>query len=857
MAIVDKDGRPRSVRTTEEEHTLLLEDLGKLPLGEQAALMELFEQLHGEEDSAKDVLKAEYAVAPVDIATFLTDPHFLGETGRQLYPQLFDDLVDLFGGNYTEACLGGALGYGKSYFATTAMAYVLYQMSCLRSPQKAYGIDPGSHIYIAMMSVTEKVARRVVINELLGKIGYSRYFKEQFPFKAAPSQLEIRFPNSIQVVAGSTGSSAIIGLNVYSAFVDESSFMGDTTQIDRHGRLVAIDQGEAIYKSIIRRMKSRFQRVGRLPGVLVVTSSKERPSAFIEKRIQQAKDENDKDLFVREYCLTGDTTIPLLNGSEETIAKLAETVGDGEIWVYSMDVTRGMVVSGRAHHIKKTKENEPIVAVKLDTGEVVRCTATHPFMMMSGKYKRAIDLEPGDSLMPLRKRLDENGYEELQQPWWGGHKSPNHSVVSVEACGTADVYDMSVDEYENFAVGAGVFVHNSTWDVKPSEQFSEERFKVVVGNDRVQSRILLGDDPEEETLFLDMGLQVVEIPVDYREEFERDIDGALRDVAGVATESVSNYIQRTDKIFDSETPHLPSPVENEVWVANSPLEIRWGLIAKSFQRRLPGGYEEVAWKPIRHPNATRYVHIDPSLTGDCTGFAMGHIASWTEVVRKVQGEEYVELAPVIETDLLLRIQPPPGDEILLSDVRSLIYQFQEHGFNIGYVSQDQFQSADSLQQLRKRGIEAELASVDRTTEPYDVLKTALYESRVHTQRHMWLYTELRNLQRVPKGRGKTKIDHPKKMTSPDGADTAGSKDLADALAGVVYSLTMRTPGQPIPPMLGLSVTAGADVEKPDHSWVSDGKVMVEPRDGKRGGPSSRRVGEQPSPRTAPMPFTKG
>ena len=701
MAIIDQKGRPRSERTPEEEHDLLLADIKRLPAEEQHALLDMYEQLQKDEaeESTKSILHAEYTTAPVDIKTFLSEPYFLGETGRQLWPRLADDLVDLFEGNYTEAVLAGALGWGKSYFATTAMAYVLYQMSCLRSPQRAYGIDPGSHIYIAMMSVTEKVARRVVINELLGKITYSRYFKEQFPFKAAPSQLEIRFPQSVQVVAGSTGSSAIIGLNVYSGFIDESSFMGDATQIDRAGRIIAGDQGEAIFKSIIRRMKSRFQRVGRLPGVLIVASSKERPSAFIEKRVQQAKNENDKDFFVREYA---------------------------------------------------------------------------------------------------------------------------------------------------------------TWDVKPAEFFSAEVFKVAVGNDRVQSRILGEDDEDAEIRYRDLGLQVIEVPEDYREDFERDIEGALRDVAGVATEAISNYLQRTDKIFDSEKSDLPSPVEHEEWVANTPLEIHWGRIAKSFKRRLPGGYEEVAWRPIRHPSAIRYVHIDPSLTGDCTGFVMAHIAHWTEVTRKVQGEEYTELAPMFETDLILRVRPPPGDEILLSDVRSIIYQFQEHGFTIGFVSQDQYQSADGLQQIRKRGVDAELLSVDRTTEPYDVLKTALYEDRVHTHRHLWLYQELRNLQRVPKGRGKVKIDHPKKMTSPDGVDTYGSKDVADALAGVIYSLTMRSPGRPIAPMMGISVAAGAAPEKPDHAWVSDGKVMVKPGDGRRGGSRGAIVGGQPAhPRDAPMPFTKG
>jgi hypothetical protein len=216
----------------------------------------MYERLQaGEQHDYEQIAKVEYETAPADIRTFLTDPYFLGETGSSLWDQLKDDLVELFEGDYHEAALGGSLGWGKTFFATTAMTYVLYQMSCLRDPQSAYGIALGSHIYLAMLSVTEKVARRVPVNELIGKITHSRYFKEQFPSKAAPSLLEVRFPKQIMVVAGSTGSSAIIGMNAFAGFIDETGFMGTAKELDRMGREVITDRGEAIYKSIIRRMK--------------------------------------------------------------------------------------------------------------------------------------------------------------------------------------------------------------------------------------------------------------------------------------------------------------------------------------------------------------------------------------------------------------------------------------------------------------------------------------------------------------------------------------------------------------------------------------------------------------------------
>jgi len=699
VTILDVNGRPKSVRTDEEELRILEEDIARLPSEEQFALKEVYASLVSKESEPYESLsEAEYRVAPVDIRTFLTEPYFLGETGASLWPALADDLVYLFNGNYEEATLGGSLGWGKSFFSTTAMTYVLYQMSCLKNPQRAYGIDIGSHIYVAMISVTERVAKRVVINELIGKIRHSSYFKEHFPSKEAPSQLEVRFPNNIQVVAGSTTSSAMIGLNVFSGLIDESSFLGESKQLDRLGREVLVDQGEAIYKSIIRRMKSRFQRVGRLPGVLILASSKERPAAFIEKRVKQAKETDDPMVFVREYA---------------------------------------------------------------------------------------------------------------------------------------------------------------TWDVHPAEKFSGKFFKVVVGNERVASRVISGEDSEEEQRYRDLDLQIVSVPEDYRNDFLADIDGALRDIAGVATDVISQYMNRTEKVYDSQDDTLLNPIGYEdggealeSWVANTPLPIQWHIVAKQYQRRLPGGYEEPAWRPKRHPGAVRYVHIDPSLTADSSGICIAHIAGWTEVVRRdAAGDEYNELAPRIETDLVLQVVPPPGDEIMLSDLRGIIYQFIEHGFQIGYVSLDSFQSVDTIQQLKKHGIEAEVVSVDRTSEPYDVLKAAMYEDRFRMSRHEIALREFRTLQRVPSGRGRVKIDHPKR--NPDGSP--GSKDVADAVAGVVYSLTQRVPGRPMPPMM--STREGFD-EKQDDSWVTEGRVLVKAEGKPKKPPSITGTGGIGS-QGHPMPFVKG
>ena len=41
-----------------------------------------------------------------------------------------------------------------------------------------------------------------------------------------------------------------------------------------------------------------------------------------------------------------------------------------------------------------------------------------------------------------------------------GEKRQNHTIINIEEKGVEDVYDLTVDEYNNFALSAGIFVHN-------------------------------------------------------------------------------------------------------------------------------------------------------------------------------------------------------------------------------------------------------------------------------------------------------------------------------------------------------------------------------------------------------------
>ena len=119
-------------------------------------------------------------------------------------------------------------------------------------------------------------------------------------------------------------------------------------------------------------------------------------------------------------CLDGDTKIALMDGTSPTIKELAKRGGD--FWTYSIDKT-GKMVPGHGHDARITRRNAEVLEVELDNGEKVIATPDHPFMMRDGTYQKAEKLIPGDSLMPLYRRIsgvDDNsllkGYERVYNP---------------------------------------------------------------------------------------------------------------------------------------------------------------------------------------------------------------------------------------------------------------------------------------------------------------------------------------------------------------------------------------------------------------------------------------------------------
>ncbi len=119
-------------------------------------------------------------------------------------------------------------------------------------------------------------------------------------------------------------------------------------------------------------------------------------------------------------CFTGDTKIKMLDGTEKTFTELAELPKDEIFHVYSVD-KNGKIVVGEGRYSRVTKRKATIIEVVLDSGERIRCTPDHRFLLRSGVYKQAKDLTAEDSLFAgyfdkARIKENLNKYLRVWQP---------------------------------------------------------------------------------------------------------------------------------------------------------------------------------------------------------------------------------------------------------------------------------------------------------------------------------------------------------------------------------------------------------------------------------------------------------
>lgn len=260
-------------------------------------LKEIIKRNHGSEmELLLSLMNYTYKHVPVPVRQFVEEEPYLGLRG-QVFPRLLCDLEEMFDGEYDEAIFAGSIGWGKSTLAEIAMCRMIYEVSCFKNPQKALGLMDGSVIAFINVSLSRDAAKKVVFQGIKSKLLGSKYFKEQFPI-TAPLAQELRLMNNVWVFPVASGEHSILGFNVFGGIMDEVNFMAYVEDSKRSAGDV-YDQADKLQTALIRRMKSRYMRRGKLPGILIQISSAAYPDDYTEKRIEEAKE--NKSIFWRRY----------------------------------------------------------------------------------------------------------------------------------------------------------------------------------------------------------------------------------------------------------------------------------------------------------------------------------------------------------------------------------------------------------------------------------------------------------------------------------------------------------------------------------------------------------------------------
>ncbi|MBI3167447.1 MAG: DNA topoisomerase (ATP-hydrolyzing) subunit B [Chloroflexi bacterium] len=123
-------------------------------------------------------------------------------------------------------------------------------------------------------------------------------------------------------------------------------------------------------------------------------------------------------------CFDGDTKIALADGRSLSFKEIVAEQEQGvEHFCYTIR-NDGKIGLERVINARRTKQNAEVVKVTLDNGETIICTPDHRFMLRDGEYRQAGGLQPGDSLMPLYRKLSDtseagitiDGYEMTWDP---------------------------------------------------------------------------------------------------------------------------------------------------------------------------------------------------------------------------------------------------------------------------------------------------------------------------------------------------------------------------------------------------------------------------------------------------------
>lgn len=209
------------------------------------------------------------------------------------------------------------------------------------------------------------------------------------------------------------------------------------------------------------------------------------PLLFAEFQNVERNNMSGKIDHTVDGCFTEDTKIRLVDGRTLSIKELLLEQQYKDNYVYTFNEEKKIIEPKRIRKVFQTKITKDLVKVTLDNGETITCTPNHRFMLRDGSYEEIQNIKVGTSLMSLEYK--------------------DYKVMNIEKINNKiyPVFDLEIEDNHNFALDAGVFVHNSkdlldslvgsiysaSKNIKPEEIYSLENYDVLLQANTDETRI--------------------------------------------------------------------------------------------------------------------------------------------------------------------------------------------------------------------------------------------------------------------------------------------------------------------------------------------------------------------------------
>lgn len=340
--------------------------------------------------------------------------------------------------------------------------------------------------------------------------------------------------------------------------------------------------------------------------------------------------------------------------------------------------------------------------------------------------------------------------------------NPGTICISAQTKYKGDFTDRRMEQIRKNNEKNVLYYREKRYEVVPPERLTKETFTILVGTDEYPTRIL----ELNEGYVLPPNAEVLKIPMTYYETFKRDPEHGLREIVGIATNAITPFIPQRHKIIEAAN----------AWTERGmkPWTTQDNYVLNETNTLNERGMPVVIPENLPKDGKPRYVHVDLAVSSDRAGISICHVDGYVEV----DGERL----PYYVVDWVVTLEPDSLNQVDIAEVRRWVADLKlKYGLDLARVSYDGYQSTESVQQFRKLGINSLNVSVDKTLEPYESLREAIYTNRIAFPDNDLLRGELSGLElNLNANSGKGKVDHTPVI----------GKDAADAMCGAIFNASM-------------------------------------------------------------------